>query len=151
MLVKDWMMREPAYVTPEDSLLHAKQIMKRHGVRHLPVVRDGRVEGILTDRDVRDYTPSHCRSMDVFELGQVIDRLTVDEVMTRQPITVAPQMPVARAARLMLDNGFNGLPVVEHGRLVGIFTTSDALRVLAGGVCGKHTTGRETVTEGAAR
>jgi acetoin utilization protein AcuB len=124
------MSRDPTALKPEESVLHAKLLMMRLGVRHLPVVDGDRLVGIVSDRDMRNYSPSYCTSLDVHELHYILDRLTVDEVMKRHPITTAPETPIEDAARMMLSYGIGCLPVVEGGRLVGIITETDMCRAL---------------------
>lgn len=131
MLVKDAMTRNPVFVSPEDSLTHARRLMQRHSVRHLLVLRDGRLEGVITDRDIRDYMPSRCRDMAVHELQREIERISVDQVMSRLPATVTPDDPVSHGAAVMRARRVGCLPVLEGEDPVGILTTSDLLRVLA--------------------
>lgn len=130
MLVKQWMTTEPLAVQAKDSLMHARVLMKRHTIRHLPVLSGDRIVGVLSDRDLRDYTPSHCSSLDVFELHYLIAKLTVDDAMTPRPVTVGPDETVTRAGELMLKKRIGCLPVEEGGRLVGILTESDLVRAL---------------------
>lgn len=130
MQVKDWMTRSPLTVEAKDSLMHARVLMKRHAIRHLPVVAAGRVVGVLSDRDLRDYTPSFCTSLDVYEMHYMISKLTVDDAMTPHPVTVGPDSVIASAGELMLNKKIGCLPVLKDGELVGILTESDLIRAL---------------------
>lgn len=130
MFVKEWMTTEPLAVQAKDSLMHARVLMKRHSIRHLPVLAGERIVGVLSDRDLRDYTPSNCTSLDVFEMHYMIAKLTVDDAMTPRPVTIGPDEPVTRAADLMLKKKIGCLPVEVGGRLVGILSESDLLRAL---------------------
>lgn len=130
MFVKEWMTKDPMSVQAKDSLLHARVLMKKHRIRHLPVVAGETVVGVLSDRDLRDYTPSNCTSLDVFEMHYLIAKLTVDDAMSPRPVTISPEDPVTRAAELMLKKRIGCLPVESGGRLVGILTESDLLRAL---------------------
>lgn len=129
-LVKDWMTPNPICITPETTLPEAHRIMKEHNIRRLPVVKDGKLLGIITRGDVRGAEPSEATSLSFFELNYLLSRLTVDRIMTHNPITIRPDETVYDAARLMLQNKIAGLPVVERGQLVGILTESDIFRMI---------------------
>jgi len=128
MLVKDFMTPSPEVVTPEITVPEAAQIMKKGGFRRLPVVKEGRVVGIVTDRDLKEAMPSDANSLSIWELNYLISKLTVGEIMTRDPITVSDTLPLQAAAKLMLEHKVGGLPVEREGRLVGIITVTDVLR-----------------------
>jgi acetoin utilization protein AcuB len=94
-------------------------------------VLDGdRLVGILSDRDLKRAMASPATSLEVRELNYLLDQLTVDEIMTRVVITIAPMFPVEEAARLMVHEKISALPVTEGGRLVGIVTETDVLELL---------------------
>ncbi|MGH7832026.1 MAG: CBS domain-containing protein [Candidatus Binatia bacterium] len=115
MLVADRMTRNPITVCPQDTLADARGKMGSGGFRQLPVVSEGRVVGIITDRDIRE------RSMQL--------RLTtVATAMTEEIVIVTPQTSLAAAARMLLEYKIGGLPVLEGEKLVGIITTSDLLK-----------------------
>jgi acetoin utilization protein AcuB len=118
----------PEVVTPEITVPEAAQIMKKGGFRRLPVVKEGRVVGIVTDRDLKEAMPSDANSLSIWELNYLISKLTVGEIMTRDPITVSDTLPLQAAAKLMLEHKVGGLPVEREGRLVGIITVTDVLR-----------------------
>jgi acetoin utilization protein AcuB len=128
MLVKDFMTPNPEVVTPEITVPEAAQIMKKGGFRRLPVVKEDRVVGIVTDRDLKEAMPSDANSLSIWELNYLISKLTVGEIMTRDPITVSDTLPLQAAAKLMLEHKVGGLPVEREGRLVGIITVTDVLR-----------------------
>ncbi|GIW31933.1 MAG: hypothetical protein KatS3mg071_2107 [Meiothermus sp.] len=128
MLVKDFMTPDPQVVTPDVAVPEAAQIMKKGGFRRLPVVEEGRLVGIVTDRDLKEAMPSDATSLSIWEINYLISRLSVGEIMTRDPITVADTLPLQAAAKLMLEHKVGGLPVVHEGKLVGIVTVTDVLR-----------------------
>lgn len=130
-LVRDWMTTNPITVLPKTTLPDAHKLMKESKIRRLPVVDHGHLTGIVTLGDVREAQPSNATSLSIFELHYLLSKLTVDKIMTREPITISPDAGVREAARLMLDHKIGGLPVVQDGRLVGIITESDIFRVLA--------------------
>jgi CBS domain-containing protein len=131
MRVSEWMTPAPITVTPSTPIPRIQELMVYRRIRHLPVVEDGRLVGIITDRDVRTVQASPATSLAVREMHYLLDRLTVRAVMTRPVITVAPHEPLAEAVRLMLENRIGGLPVTEGERLVGILTEVDLLRAFS--------------------
>jgi acetoin utilization protein AcuB len=142
MLVKDWMTKDPVTITDDTSMMKAIHLMKQHRFRRLPILHEGRLVGIVSDRDLKEASPSKATTLDVHELYYLLSDLQIKEIMTRNPITVNPDDTVEHAAQLMLENTISGLPVVnERGDLVGIITQSDIFRafmhitgILQGGV-----------------
>ncbi|MDP3183084.1 MAG: CBS and ACT domain-containing protein [Desulfobaccales bacterium] len=129
MLIKDWMTREPITITDETSMIKAIHLMKQHRFRRLPVVHQGQLVGMVTDRDLKEASPSKATTLDVHELYYLLAELQVKEIMTRDPISVSQDDTVERAAQLMLEHTISGLPVVDaHGALLGIITQSDVFR-----------------------
>jgi acetoin utilization protein AcuB len=131
MKVRDLMTSKPITVDPEMPMLDARQRMVAERIRHLVVVEDTRVVGIVTDRDIRLNLPSPATSLSVWEMNYLLSKLTVGSVMSRSVLVVDPDRPVAEAAHIMIEHKIGALPVVEAGRLVGIVTESDFVRVVA--------------------
>ncbi len=129
-LVRDWMTPRPITIDPKTTLPEAHKLMKSSRIRRLPVVDHGKIVGILTLGDIREASPSDASSLSVFELNFLLARLTVDHIMTRDPIVVSPTATIRQAAELMLEYKIGGLPVVQDEELVGIITESDIFRVL---------------------
>ena len=130
MLVENRMKRDPITISPETGILEASRLLRQHKIRHLPVVKGGRLAGILTDRDLKRVSPSPATSLSVYEVNYLLDRLEAKEVMTKQVVSVAPKTTIEEAARLLLAHKIGGLPVVEGGMLVGIITETDVLEAL---------------------
>ena len=132
MPVQNWMTADVVTVTPETSLLKVGKLMKDHHVRRLPVLDDkGRVVGIISDRDVRDASPSKATTLDMYEMHYLLAELKAKNIMTANPMTVKPSDTVEHAALIMLDNKIGGLPVVEEsGKLVGIISDHDVFKAL---------------------
>lgn len=127
MLVRQWMTTSLITLKPEDSLQHAHDRLQKYRINQLPVVRDGRLVGIITDRDVRDAYPSrlrHIRAEDVQEFAEVH---TVEQVMTPGVVTISPEATLREAALRLRQSRLGALPVVENGKLMGIITRSDLL------------------------
>ena len=84
--------------------------------------------GIVSDRDVRTVLPSPATSLEVHEIGYLLDKLTVDQVMTHRVITVSPDVPLTQAIDFMLEYQIGALPVVECAEVVGMLTRTDVLQ-----------------------
>jgi acetoin utilization protein AcuB len=129
MLVKDWMTKDPVTITDETSMMKAIHIMKERRFRRLPVLHEGLLVGMVTDRDLKEASPSKATTLDVHELYYLLAELQIKEIMSRNPLAVSPEDTVERAAQLMLEKTISGLPVVdETGHLVGIITQSDVFK-----------------------
>jgi acetoin utilization protein AcuB len=112
-------------------MLEARQRMADARIRHLVVTEGSRVVGVVTDRDIRLNLASPATSLSVWELNALLAKLTVAEIMTRSVIVVEGDRRIAEAAQLMIDHKIGALPVVDGGRLVGIVTESDFVRLVA--------------------
>lgn len=128
MLVRDWMTADPQTVTAATPVMEAMQQLRDGGYRRLPVVRDGKLMGIVTDRDLKEATPSKATSLSVYELNYLLSKLTIKDVMTAPVMTIGPDDAIEEAALVMETHRVSGLPVVDHGKLVGILTITDLLR-----------------------
>ena len=129
MLIKDWMTKDPITINDDTSMIKAIHIMNEHRFRRLPVVSQGKLVGLITDRDLKEASPSKATTLDVHELYYLLAELQVSEIMSRNPISVSQDDTVERAAQIMLEHTISGLPVVDaEGQLVGIITQSDVFR-----------------------
>jgi acetoin utilization protein AcuB len=133
MRVRDLMTPTPITVGPEMPMLQARERMREARIRHLVVTEDARVVGIVTDRDIRLNLPSPATSLSVWEINELLARLTVGQIMSASVIVVDPDRPAAEAARIMTDHKIGALPVVDGTRLAGILTESDFVRAAASG------------------
>jgi acetoin utilization protein AcuB len=123
---------EVVTVAEDTSMMRASIIMKANRIRSLPVLdkRDG-LAGIVTDRDVRDASPSKATTLDVHELNYLISTIRVRDIMTRDLVIVRPDETIEFAAILMLENKISSLPVTnDKNALVGIITQTDIFKVL---------------------
>ncbi|MDR2055409.1 MAG: CBS and ACT domain-containing protein [Desulfovibrio sp.] len=134
MLVQNWMSSKVISVQPDTPLPKAGKLMRDNRIRRLPVVNENNnLIGIISDRDVRDASPSKATTLDVYELHYLLAEIRAKDVMTPGPITVMGAETVEKAAMTMMDNNIGGLPVVEEGNaLIGIITGYDVLRALIG-------------------
>ncbi|MHB8835295.1 MAG: CBS and ACT domain-containing protein [Candidatus Methylomirabilia bacterium] len=130
MFVADWMTRQVVTVGPDESVARAMHLMKEKGIKHLPVMGDGRLVGVISDRDINAYAPSKATSLDVFEINYLLAKAKVKDAMGAHLTTTTPETPVEAAALVMLDNNIGCLPVLEGGALVGIISDRDIFRSL---------------------
>src|SRR5574341_2000463 len=128
MLVKNRMKRDPVAVKKDDSFRYALKLIRKEGIRHLPVLDGKRVVGIITDRDLRQAAPSPATTLEVHELNYLLERLKIEAIMTKTLITIGPERSTLDAAKLLIGHKIGCLPVVEEGDLVGIITEGDILR-----------------------
>lgn len=128
MLVKDWMTPNPITVTADTSYFDAYTLLKEGNFRRLPVMSLGHLIGIVTDRNLKEATPSNATSLSADELNSVLGPLSVKDIMTKPVLTVEPEDAIESAALLMDERKISGLPVVKNGKVLGILTTTDILR-----------------------
>jgi acetoin utilization protein AcuB len=131
MLVKNWMSKEVITVDADDSMQNAIYMLKEQNIKILPVMDDGTLVGIITDRDLKKASPSDATTLDMHELLFLISKIKVRDLMKKPVYIAKPDDTVEEAAALLLEKKISGLPVVdENNRLVGIITRSDIFRVL---------------------
>jgi acetoin utilization protein AcuB len=124
------MTRKVFTVSPDDSVTDTVKLMKEKGIKHIPVVKDDKLKGIVSDRDIKEFSPSRATTLDIYELHYLLATTKVKELMKTKVITTSPETPVEEAAMLMFDQGVGCLPVLEGGILVGIISDRDIFRVL---------------------
>ena len=127
-LVRDWMTPKPVIISPSTPLRDAYWLMIDNKVRRLPVMDDEHLVGIVTMEDLRQAEPSTGIGLDLVKITDMLSRMTVRQVMTKEPRTIAPDAPLIEAARMMLEYEVSALPVMENSQLVGIITESDIFR-----------------------
>ena len=130
MIVKEVMTEAPTTIGPNDTLRTAIERMALTACRRLPVVKEGRLVGIVADKDVREALNSPIILRERWQDEELMDHAQIEACMTPHPITVTPETPVVEAARLMRDRKIGGLPVMEGDKLVGIVTETDLLDAL---------------------
>lgn len=131
MLVKNWMSKNVVTIDVDDSMQDAMRLLKKHDIRMLPVMRKGKLVGIVTDRDLKKASASDATTLDVHELLYLLTKIKVKDIMTRDPITVPPDYTVEETAQVLLEAKISGAPVVDNsGQVVGTITQTDLFRVL---------------------
>jgi acetoin utilization protein AcuB len=129
MLIKDWMAKDVLTVDENTSVMRATRVMKERNVRRLPVLSHGKLTGMITDRDLKDASPSKSTSLDIHEMYYLLSEMKVKEVMTPNPICVNEKETIAKAAVIMLMNKISGMPIInDAGHLVGLLSETDILQ-----------------------
>lgn len=127
MLVKDRMTPDPITVSEETNIFDALDLMRRHRIRRLPVMRHGELVGIVTQLDLMRVAPSPATTLSVFELNGLLARMPVKDAMTRDVATIGPDATIEEAALHMRERQVGALPVIQGKRLVGIITETNLL------------------------
>lgn len=130
MLVGERMSHPVIFCHPDMPIHDALKLIKNEHIRRLPVVnKQGRLVGIVTDEDLFTASPSPVTSLSVWELHYLLSKVTVEQIMTREVLTVTEEMPIEEAARLMADNKVGGLPVMREHHIVGMITETDLFKI----------------------
>jgi len=118
-------------IDEDTSMMKASQIMKENNIRRLPVMHKGKLVGMVTDRDIKEASPSKATTLDVHELYYLLSELKVKDIMSKNVFTIGPEETVEKAAVKMLEHRISGLPVVnDKGKVVGMITQGDVFKVL---------------------
>jgi len=128
--VSRWMSTKLVVIDSEASIIEAIHLMKENNIRRLPVVTKGKIAGVLTEKMLKDYTPSVATSLDTWEVHYLLSKTAVSEAMNPTPHRITPDTDLAEAAKLLHDRKLNGVLVMEGETLLGLFTTTDALQAL---------------------
>lgn len=130
MRVKDFMSTNVVAVDEKTSLHDAKKIMEAHKIRRLPVMRRDKLVGLVTERMLLEASPSSATSLTIHELHYLLAKMTVKDIMVKDPSTLSPNTPAEEGMKLGQEMGYGGFPVVEDKRLVGMVTESDIVRIM---------------------
>jgi acetoin utilization protein AcuB len=129
MFVGERMSHPVISVTPETPIQDALAMFKKEHIRRAPVVKDGKLLGIVSERDLLNASPSPVTSLSIWEMNYLISKVTVKQVMSRKLKTVDADTPIEEAARIMADSKIGGLPVMRSGKLVGMITETDLFKI----------------------
>lgn len=131
MLVKNWMSRDLSTIDVDDSMQNAVNLLKEKGINMVPVLENGLLAGVISDRDLRKASASDATLLETHELRYLLLKIKVRDIMSKTPVTVAPDFTVEETAQIMLEKGISGVPVVEKaGNVVGVITKTDVFKVL---------------------
>ena len=129
MPVKDWMSKDLVTIDADTSIMKASRVMKQNEIQHLPVLSKGILTGIVSDRDLKEATPSKATTLDIHEMYHLLDTIKVKSLMPKRLFTITPGETVEKAAAVMLKRHISALPVVDaQGTLTGIITKGDIFR-----------------------
>ena len=129
MLVGERMSKPVITISPDMPITEALNLMKKERIRRAPVVKDGKLAGIVSDKDLLNASPSPVTTLSIWEMNYLLSKVTVSQVMTSNVLTVTEDTPIEQAARIMADNKIGGLPVLRAGHVVGIITETDLFKV----------------------
>jgi acetoin utilization protein AcuB len=131
MLVREWMSKEVIMVDEDETMQRAIGLLKEHNIRMLPVIKNKKLVGIITDRDLKRASASDATSLEIHELLLLIGKIKVKTIMTPKPISVPWDFTVEEAAEVLLKNKISGTPVTgPQGDIVGVITKSNIFKVL---------------------
>jgi acetoin utilization protein AcuB len=131
MLVRECMTANPITVPPDTAVSAALRLMRDKKVRRFPVLdAHGALVGIVSDKDLLHVAPSPATTLAIWEIPELLAKVTVEKVMAREVITASEETPLEEAARIMADNRIGGLPVMRDRRVVGIITETDLFKAL---------------------
>ena len=129
MLVGERMKRPVITIKPEMPIIEALDMMHKEHIRRAPVVKDGKLIGIISEKDLLNASPSSATSLSVWEMNYLLSKIQVKDIMTRNVLTVAEDTTLEEAARIMSDNKIGCLPVLRDAAIVGIITETDLFRI----------------------
>lgn len=131
MLVKNWMTSNPISVEPETSLVDAEHLMKENNICCLPVIKSGKLAGLVTEHDLEKAMASSRMTLGTYEYLDLLCRSKVKQIMIKDPVTIREDQTVGEATAKMLRHNISHLPVTRNGNeLVGIITDTDIYRLM---------------------
>jgi acetoin utilization protein AcuB len=129
MFVGERMSHPIISIAPDMPVHDALDMFKRERIRRAPVVKEGKLVGIVSDKDLLNASPSPATSLSIWEMNYLLSKVKVSEVMSKNVLTVSEDTPIEEAARIMADNKIGGLPVMRDGHVVGIITETDLFKI----------------------
>jgi acetoin utilization protein AcuB len=131
MLVKNWMSKEVITIDVNNSMMDATEKLREHDIRMLPVMKKGKLAGVITDRDLKRASASDASTLEIHELLYLLSKIKVGDIMTKDPITVPLDYTIGETAEFLLENKISGVPVVKNGGQVsGVITETDIFRAI---------------------
>ncbi len=129
MFVGDRMSHPVISISPDTTIHDAVAMFKKEHIRRAPVIKDGKMVGIISEKDLLNASPSPVTSLSIWEMNYLLSKVTVKQVMTKKVTTVDVTTPIEEAARIMADNKFGGMPVMRSGKVVGMITETDLFKI----------------------
>lgn len=139
MIIADRMKKNPVTATPDMSIKEASEKMKQNKAHRLPVLDDDKhLVGIISEKDILLAAPSPASTLSAYEINYLLSKLTVKNIMSRNPLTITKETTIEEAVKLMVENDLSCLPVMEDGFLAGIVSKSDMFKILLEMLGDKH-------------
>ncbi len=129
MFVGERMSHPVISVAPETPVHDALAMFKKEHIRRAPVIKDGKLLGIVTENDLQNASPSAVTTLSVWEMNYLISKVTVKQVMSKKVKSIDVGTPIEEAARIMTDSAIGGMPVTREGKIVGMITETDLFKV----------------------
>jgi acetoin utilization protein AcuB len=129
MFVGERMSRPVISVSPEEPINEVLAMFRNEHIRRAPVIKEGKLVGIVSERDLLNASPSSATTLSVWEMNYLISKVRAKDVMTKKVITVDKDTPIEEAARIMADKKIGGLPVTSSDKVVGMITETDLFKV----------------------
>ena len=130
MLVGERMKSPVITVRPDMPVVDALNLMRQEHIRRTPVVKGGKLVGIVSEKDLLNASPSPATSLSIYEMNYLLSKIQVKEVMTKNVLMVDEDTPIEEAARIMADNKIGSMPVLRNDQMVGIITETDLFKLL---------------------
>lgn len=129
MFVGERMSHPVICISPDEPINEVLAMFHKEHIRRAPVMKEGKLVGIVSERDLLNASPSSVTTLSVWEMNYLISKVKVKNVMTKKVITVDKDTPIEEAARIMADKKIGGLPVMSSGRVVGMITETDLFKI----------------------
>lgn len=130
MLVGERMSKPVISIKPDTTINEAFNILRKKNIRRLPVLsKQGKLIGIVSEQDLINASPSPATTLSIWEMNSLLEKIKVEDVMTKKVLTVDVSTPIEQAAKIMADNKIGGMPVMENDQVVGMITETDLFKM----------------------
>jgi CBS domain-containing protein len=130
MLVRDIMTTDLTTLREDQTMLDATLVFARAGIHHIPIMNGKHLVGLVTDKDLKHYSPSILSGLPIEEYNRLMESTPLSKIMTRTLLTIEPEQTVRETAQILHDRRIGCLPVVEGSERKGIVTTTDLVKLL---------------------
>ncbi len=131
MLIRNFMTKNVITIDAEESMPKAIQLLKQHKINMMPVTHQGKLVGVITDRDLKQASPSEATDLETHELKYLLNRIKIKDIMTKQVITIPLDYTIEEAAEILMNEDISGAPVVnDQGQMEGVITSTDLYKAL---------------------
>ncbi len=131
MLIRNFMTKNVITIDAEESMPKAIQLLKQHKINMMPVTHQGKLVGVITDRDLKQASPSEATDLEKHEIKYLLNKIKIKGIMTKNVITIPPDYTIEEAAEVLMNHDISGAPVVnDQGQMEGIITSTDLYKSL---------------------